>query len=89
MALGADNNRVCALVLIKAGALAVIGIGAGIVCAIGAATLARNLLFVTAAWDVPTLTGVAVVLAIASLLASYIPARRAARVNPLDALRAE
>jgi macrolide transport system ATP-binding/permease protein len=89
MALGADNTRVCALVLREAGALAVIGIGAGIVCAIGAATLARNLLFGTAAWDVTTLAGVAVVLAIASLLASYIPARRAARVNPLDALRAE
>jgi macrolide transport system ATP-binding/permease protein len=47
------------------------------------------LLFGTPPWDVPTLTAVAIVLAIAALLASYIPARRAASVNPVDALRAE
>jgi len=41
------------------------------------------------AWDAPTLAGVAVVLGGFALLASYIPARRAASVNPVEALRAE
>jgi ABC-type lipoprotein release transport system permease subunit len=49
----------------------------------------RSLLFGTQAWDVPTLAGVAAVLAICAMLASYIPARRAASVNPVEALRAE
>ena len=46
-------------------------------------------LFGVRSWDVPTLLGVAAVLGISALLASYIPARRAASVNPVEALRAE
>jgi len=42
-----------------------------------------------AAWDVPTLAAVAVVLGVFALMASYVPARRAASVNPVEALRAE
>ena len=49
----------------------------------------RSLLFGTQAWDAMTLALVAVVLAAFALLASYIPARRAASVNPVEALRAE
>jgi macrolide transport system ATP-binding/permease protein len=56
---------------------------------LGGASLMRKLLFGTPPWDVPTLAAVAAVLAISALLASYIPARRAASVNPVDALRAE
>ena len=48
----------------------------------------RGLLFGVRAWDVPTLSLVAAVLGLSALLASYIPARRAASVNPVDALRA-
>lgn len=55
----------------------------------GAAALMRNLLFGVEAWDVSTLAAVAAVLGGFALLASYLPARRAARVNPVDALRAE
>jgi ABC-type lipoprotein release transport system permease subunit len=49
----------------------------------------RNLLFGVRAWDAPTLSAVAAVLAIAALLASFLPARRAASVSPAEALRAE
>jgi ABC-type lipoprotein release transport system permease subunit len=49
----------------------------------------RTLLFGTQAWDAFTLATVVVVLGTAALSASYLPARRAASVNPLEALRAE
>jgi ABC-type lipoprotein release transport system permease subunit len=49
----------------------------------------RKLLFGTQAWDAPTLACIAVVLGVSALLASYIPARHAASVNPVDTLRAE
>ena len=51
--------------------------------------LMRKILFGVQAWDAPTLAGVALVLGAASLLASFLPARRASRVNPIEALRAE
>jgi ABC-type lipoprotein release transport system permease subunit len=49
----------------------------------------RPLLFGIQPWDGTTLAGVALLLAIAAMLASYLPAYRAASVNPVDALRAE
>jgi macrolide transport system ATP-binding/permease protein len=66
-----------------------IGIVAGLACAVGAAALMGKLLFGVQAWDISTLAVVSVVLALSALLASYLPARRAASVNPVDALRAE
>ncbi|MBS1820885.1 MAG: ABC transporter permease [Acidobacteria bacterium] len=89
MALGAARGSVYRLVLGEAGRLTFIGIVAGILCSIAAATLLRKLLFGTRAWDLPTLVGVALLLALAALLASFIPARRAASINPVEALRAE
>ena len=89
MALGAQRATVYQMVMRQAGWLTAIGVGSGLVCAIGAAVLMRKVLFGVAAWDVPTLAGVAAVLSVASLLASFLPARRAASVNPCDALRAE
>jgi ABC-type lipoprotein release transport system permease subunit len=53
------------------------------------ATLVEPLLFRTSAWDLPTLAGVASTLGVCALLASYVPARRAASVDPVIALRAE
>jgi predicted permease len=89
MALGAEPRAVHQLILKEAGWLTAAGILAGLLCSLGLATLMTNLLFGTRSWDVPTLVAVAVVLAIASLVASFIPARRAASVNPMEALRAE
>jgi ABC-type lipoprotein release transport system permease subunit len=65
------------------------GVTLGLICSLGAATLMRKLLFGTAAWDAGTLASVAVMLGCAAMLASYIPARRAAGVDPAVALRAE
>ena len=89
MALGAGRGTVSRMVLREAGRLAVAGIAVGLACAVGAAMLMRGLLFGTAPWDATTLAAVAAVLGACTLLASYIPARRAASVNPMDALRAE
>ena len=89
MALGAQRSSVYQLILREAGWLTAIGIFAGLICSVAAAMLMRKLLFGTQAWDAPTLAAVAAVLAVSAMFASYIPARRAASVNPVDALRAE
>ncbi|HEX7159108.1 MAG TPA: FtsX-like permease family protein, partial [Edaphobacter sp.] len=89
MALGAARSSVYQLILKEAGRLTIIGIVSGVVCAIAAATLIRNLLFGIHSWDIQTLAAVAFLLGIAALLASFIPARRAASINPVEALRAE
>ena len=73
----------------EAGWLTALGIASGVICSVLASTLLRGLLFGVTSWDLSTLTGVAIVLGVAALLASYIPARRAAAVDPMEALRAE
>ncbi len=89
MALGAQRGAVYQLIMREAAWLAGMGIGAGLLCAIGAAMLIRGLLFGVRSWDASTLAAVAFVLAVFALLASYIPARRAAQVDPMVALRYE
>jgi predicted permease len=89
MALGAQRGSVSRMVLREAGWLVTMGIAIGAVCALAAGSLLRGLLFGVRAWDVPTLSIVAAVLGVVALLASYIPAHRAASVNPVEALRAE
>jgi predicted permease len=89
MALGAERRTVYQLILKEAAWLTGIGIAVGLVCSVAAAVLMRKLLFGTQAWDVPTLAAVAAVLAVSALLASFIPARRATKVDPMVALRHE
>ena len=89
MALGAGRSTVYRLVLGEAGRLALTGIAIGLAGAVAAATALRRLLFDTPPWDGPTLAGVAALLAGAALAASLIPARRAAAVDPMEALRVD
>ena len=89
MALGAQRNAVYGLVMRQAGGLTVTGLALGLAGAEGMATLIRKMLFGVAAWDAVTLATVAAVLGVAAMAASFVPARRAASVNPVQALRSE
>jgi macrolide transport system ATP-binding/permease protein len=77
------------LIMWQAGWLTAAGLAIGLVCSVGASLLMGNLLFGVRAWDAATLGCVAVLLGLTSMAASFLPARRAASVNPTDALRAE
>ncbi|HLZ42151.1 MAG TPA: ABC transporter permease [Candidatus Sulfotelmatobacter sp.] len=89
MALGAQRRSVYQLILKEAGWLISVGIAAGLACSVAVATLIRGLLFGVRSWDVPTLAAVSLLLGVSALLATYIPARRAAQVDPSVALRYE
>src|SRR6266851_821774 len=89
MALGAQRSSVYQMILKEAGWLIAARVVIGLGCSVAAATLMRKLLFGIHTWDVSTLAAVALVLGTSALLASYFPARRAASVNHVEALRAE
>ncbi|MGA7316329.1 MAG: ABC transporter permease [Silvibacterium sp.] len=89
MAMGAQRGSVYSLVMRQAGWLTAVGLAIGLVCSVGASLLIRNLLFGVQAWNAPTLSFVAMLLGLASMAAAFVPARRAASVNPVEALRAE
>ncbi len=89
MALGAQRSSVYRLVIRQAGWLTLAGLAIGLFCSLGTSMLMRSLFFGVQAWDPVTLVCVAVLLGLASMAASFLPARRAASIDPVEALRAE
>ena len=89
VALGASRKSVLKLVLGQGTALAVAGVLIGLAGSFALTGLLRNLLFNVSATDWPTLAGTTLLLSGTALLACYFPARRATRVDPMQALRHE
>ncbi len=89
MALGAERARVVRTVLGSALGVAVAGLALGTLGALGTGRLLRSFLFGVSATDWITLVTVAATILVVTLLASYVPARRAAAVDPMTALRNE
>ncbi|HET8675202.1 MAG TPA: ABC transporter permease [Blastocatellia bacterium] len=89
MALGAAKRDVLKLVVGQAAVLAMIGVGCGLVASSLLMRLMESLLFRVSTTDPPTFLIVSVVLTAVALVASYLPARRAMRVDPMIALRYE
>jgi ABC-type antimicrobial peptide transport system permease subunit len=89
MALGAQPGNVLRKFLGEGLVVAMAGIGAGVVSALFLTRLMASLIYGVSARDPLTLLGVVTLLTAVALLASYIPARRAMRVDPMVALRYE
>jgi ABC-type antimicrobial peptide transport system permease subunit len=89
MALGAQPRQVLGLVLKQGMLLALVGAAMGILVALPVARLARGLLYGVSATDPLTYAGITLLLMGVALLACYLPARRATRIDPLVALRVD
>lgn len=89
IALGSPQNSVLWLVLRHALILLGIGVAAGIAVAVAAGGIMRAFIYGFHGYDIFTVVAVAAILALCGLAASYVPARRAAAVNPIEALRTE
>ena len=89
IALGAHRANVMSLIIRRGAAMSMAGIGLGLAVAWGASHAIAGLLFDTAPVDVPTFAAAALLFAVVSLAACYVPARRATRVDPMTALRQE
>jgi putative ABC transport system permease protein len=88
LALGAKPWQVLSMVMRQGMAIVVAGLAVGLGVALAGARLIGGLLFDVGTTDAPTFAGVALVLASIAAVACYVPARRAMRVRPADALRA-
>jgi predicted permease len=89
MALGADTRTVLRMVLRSALHMALLGIAIGAAVGLAVTQLMRELLFGVSAGDPVTFVAVALILAAVTVLASYVPARRATKIDPMVALRYE
>ena len=89
LALGAAKRDVTSLMLRQSGSMVALGLGAGLVIALPLTRLLRTLLFDVSATDAGVFAGIVAMLAITAGVATYLPARRAARLDPLLALRRE
>jgi len=89
MALGAQTGDVLRLIVSQGFKLVIVGLGLGLIVAVLATRLIQSLLFGVTTKDPWTFAAVAVVLSVVALIACYLPARRASRVDPLVALRYE
>jgi ABC-type antimicrobial peptide transport system permease subunit len=89
MALGASPSHVLRLVMREGLLLAAAGLGIGLAVSLAVTRLLTKMLFDVKSTDPLTYVGVAIVLGAVALLATYIPARRALKVDPLIALRQE
>ena len=89
MALGAMKGDVLRMVLSQAGSMAGLGVGIGLGLGLGLMRLMSSLLFGVSAHDPLTFLGVALLLILVALAACYVPAQRAAKVDPMVALRYE
>ncbi len=89
MAVGAQQQNILRMVLREAAWLAAAGLAIGLVASLWATRLLRSVLFGVGPRDLATFATVPLILAAVALLASYLPARRAVRVDPMAALRTE
>ena len=89
MALGAQRESVVRMMMQEVVVLLAIGTAIGVAAALAGGRLVKSLLFGLQANDPVHLGGAAAVLAVAALAAAYVPARRAARIDPMAALRDE
>jgi ABC-type antimicrobial peptide transport system permease subunit len=87
MALGAQRSHVLKIVLGQGARLALLGVVIGLAAATGLTRLMTTILYGVSATDPLTFSAVAIVLTLVALVACYIPARRAMRVDPIVALR--
>jgi ABC-type antimicrobial peptide transport system permease subunit len=89
IALGASQRNILSLVVRQGMVLAFAGVAIGLAAAFLLTRLIRSLLFGVEATDPITFAGIPVLLAMITLLASYIPAQRAARIDPMISLRCD
>ncbi len=89
VALGANASTVLGLVMGQGARLALLGVGIGLVASLGVTRLMQKLLFNTSATDPITFALISLLLISVAMLASYLPARRATRVDPIVVLRAD